>query len=99
MELCLIMMLQGCMSCGAGIYMAVINTDFSISPCDLLCDEIKSNMKISQECGIKDIWNNDTVLKDWRKLSSNGCMAYVMKNNGEEDPCMEVYKSGRSEFE
>lgn len=82
--------------CGAGIYMAMINTDMTISPCDLLCDEIKSSKRISEENSIKKIWNEDPVLNYWRSIPAKGCIAAIMKNDGMVDPCLEVYKSGNN---
>ena len=66
-------------NCGAGKYMAMINSDMTISPCDLLCDEIKSSQQISQESSIKKIWQDDVVLEDWRKHEYKGCAVVEKK--------------------
>ena len=57
----------------------MINSDMTISPCDLLCDEIKSSQQISQESSIKKIWQDDVVLEEWRKHEYKGCAVVEKK--------------------
>jgi MoaA/NifB/PqqE/SkfB family radical SAM enzyme len=78
-------------SCGAGTSMCMINTDLTISPCDLLCDEIRSSQKISKLNSMKEIWNNDDVIVEWRKDIIGGCKAAALKDEEKTDPYMEVY--------
>lgn len=61
-------------NCGAGEYMAMINTDMTIAPCDLLCDSVKSKLHIDKDHGIKYIWNNDIEIIKWKKQKFLGCM-------------------------
>ena len=74
-------------NCGAGIYMCVINADNTISPCDLLCDKLRSEQLISAKTSIKDIVMTD---KCFVNLDTNflGCkVAY------------DIYKELRKEFD
>ncbi|WP_242826769.1 radical SAM/SPASM domain-containing protein [Butyrivibrio sp. NC3005] len=61
-------------NCGAGEYMTMINSDMTVSPCDLLCDHVKSELHIDNEHSIKYIWQNDLELKKWRQRPFDGCM-------------------------
>lgn len=51
--------------CGAGELFATINPDLSISPCDMLCEQFKSE-KISANLNFKTIWETDFNLIKWR---------------------------------
>lgn len=82
-------------NCGAGIYMAMINTDMTISPCDLLCDEVKSRLKISEVHGIRDVWNTDECINSWRKSEFVGCVASALKYKQVSDPYLEIYEYGK----
>lgn len=86
--------------CGAGIVNCMINPDRTISPCDLLSCEIKSQMKIDAKHTLKDIWNNDPVLVQWRENMlkglkvKGGCRASALKYNNNmisEDPLLLLY--------
>lgn len=73
-------------NCGAGIYMCTINADKTISPCDLLCDKLRSKNQISCQTSIKDIVMTDECFVNW-DTSFFGCkVAY------------DVYKELRTEF-
>lgn len=61
-------------NCGAGIYMAMLNSDNTLSPCDLLSDIIRSSNKINKFNTIKEIWTNDKIFKEWRKKNYKGCL-------------------------
>lgn len=59
-------------NCGAGIYMCVINADKTISPCDLLCDKLRSKKKISAETSVAEIVMNDECFVNW-ETDFTGC--------------------------
>lgn len=63
-------------SCGAGVFNAVINPDMTMSPCDLLCEDIYSE-KISNDNNVSFIWNSSEIFKTWRetevKTINNDC--------------------------
>lgn len=63
-------------SCGAGYFNAIINPDLTMSPCDLLAEDIYSN-PITSENSIEEIWKYDKVFSDWRnmtiKIENNDC--------------------------
>ena len=53
--------------CGAGIFNCVINSDLSLSPCDLLTHKFRSNqMKTIED--FEKIWNYDESFIEWRKI-------------------------------
>lgn len=62
--------------CGAGVFNAVINPDMTMSPCDLLCEDIYSG-KISNDNNVTSIWNNSEIFRTWReteiKIINNDC--------------------------
>ncbi len=60
-------------NCGAGEYMVMINSDMTLSPCDLLSDFIRSDLMIDDNHSIEYIWNNDIILNNWRKNKYIGC--------------------------
>lgn len=60
-------------NCGAGKYMAMLNSDNTISPCDLLSDKVRSSKSINSKCSFKNIWLNDIILKEWRNNNYIGC--------------------------
>ena len=78
-------------SCGAGETMLLINSDLSVSPCDLLCDEIRSKGRISKEKPLIDIINNDEAFVWWRNQEFKGCGASLIKNKTTKDIFEEVY--------
>lgn len=55
--------------CGAGIYNCVINSDFSISPCDLLTEKYRTT-QIKNIEDFQNYWNYDTSFIEWRKKMS-----------------------------
>jgi len=80
-------------SCGAGELMVLVNCDMSVSPCDLLCDEIRSTKKISKENSLLDIMNEDEQFIWWRDKHFIGCGASIIKYKNEEDVLSGVYKN------
>lgn len=52
--------------CGAGIYNCVLNSDLSISPCDLLTHKYKTG-EIKEISNFEKYWLTDKTLKNWRK--------------------------------
>lgn len=60
-------------NCGAGKYMAMLNSDNTISPCDLLSDKVRSSKSINSKYSFKNIWLNDIILKEWRNNNYIGC--------------------------
>lgn len=52
--------------CGAGIYNCVINSDFSISPCDLLTEKYRTT-QIKNIEDFQNYWNHDKSFIEWRK--------------------------------
>ncbi|NBD33716.1 MAG: radical SAM protein [Cyanobacteria bacterium] len=54
--------------CGAGTTSLVINSDFSVSACDLLAEEDRTKVKLSQPSDIDDIWNHNPLFLKWRGL-------------------------------
>ena len=59
--------------CGAGIYNCVINSDFSISPCDLLTEKYRTT-QIKDVEDLEKYWNNHKCFKEWRlKMSCYNC--------------------------
>ena len=53
-------------ACGAGIYNCVLNSDLTISPCDLLTHKYKTK-KIDDIDLFQKYWIEDKVFVDWRK--------------------------------
>ena len=78
-------------TCGAGETMLLVNSDLSVSPCDLLCDEIRSKNKISQKNTLIDIVNNDDMFIWWRNQKFRGCGASIIKNRTDKDIFEEIY--------
>lgn len=72
--------------CGAGIYSVVINSDFTLSPCDLLAEKIKTKDSVNPE-NFVDVLNNDNNLKIWRNINNKvdnvkcRAAAYCYKGN------------------
>lgn len=65
--------------CGAGDIFATINPDFTISPCDMLCEKYKSNI-IEKGKTFKEVWEKDEKLNEWRRCMNieknfTGCKA------------------------
>ena len=52
--------------CGAGIFNCVLNSDLSISPCDLLTHKYKS-AEIHNINDFAEYWNNSKCFVNWRK--------------------------------
>lgn len=74
-------------SCGAGIYNCVLNSDLTISPCDLLTHKYRSK-KINDINDFQEFWQHDPCFIEWRKklncLSCNNkyhCLALEEKKN------------------
>jgi radical SAM protein with 4Fe4S-binding SPASM domain len=57
-------------SCGAGKYSCVINSNFSISPCDMLTDLYRTD-PIDSTDKFQDEWNESDVFKFWRSIKVN----------------------------
>ncbi len=51
----------------------MMNSDMSISLCDLLCDKVRSKMSININNSIYNIWNYDEILKSWKNYEYTGC--------------------------
>ena len=60
--------------CGAGEIFCVINSDFSVSPCDLLASVAKTKPINNMEDLIY-VWNNSNTFIDWRniRVADNHC--------------------------
>lgn len=52
--------------CGAGIYNCVLNSDLSISPCDLLTHKYKTK-QIDNIDDFEKLWNDDKCFLEWRE--------------------------------
>lgn len=60
------------MSCGAGTYNLVINSDLTLSACDLLVEEDKTITSIRNVEDIEYLWLNSPIFQKWRgKVSGN----------------------------
>lgn len=60
-------------ACGAGIYNCVLNSDLTISPCDLLVHKYKTE-KINNVTLFQKFWNEDKAFIEWReKLECLSC--------------------------
>lgn len=51
----------------------MIDSNMSISLCDLLCDKVRSKMSININNSIYNIWNYDEILKSWKNYEYMGC--------------------------
>lgn len=80
-------------SCGAGETTILVNSDMSVSPCDLMCDEIRSTTRIGKENSLLDIMNNDESFIWWREKHFVGCGASIIKYKNEMDILRGVYKN------
>lgn len=63
-------------NCGAGNYSVFINSDFTLTPCDLLCDINKTKNKVSENYSISYLWNEDPLFVEWRKCDYSGCKLF-----------------------
>ena len=59
--------------CGAGIYNCVLNSDLSISPCDLLTESYRTEPIIDMK-NFENLWNNSECFREWRqKMKCYNC--------------------------
>ena len=68
--------------CGAGVVQGIINSNLTLSPCDLLPDIHSKKFK---EIGdLTQIWNEDSIFLDWRniKCSDSFCINDCKKRIG-----------------
>lgn len=73
--------------CGAGIYNCVVNADFSLSPCDILCDKLRTK-PIDNVNDFDTMWLEDNVFLEWRtKLYK-----YSNSKSKEQIPCYALHK-------
>ncbi|SHK29950.1 radical SAM/SPASM domain-containing protein [Paramaledivibacter caminithermalis] len=70
--------------CGAGYFSCVINSDFTVSPCDMLIETQKTS-PIHSVDELQDIWKNSEFFQNWRnfKINDDYCNTcdYVSKCN------------------
>ncbi|MCE0493775.1 radical SAM protein [Vibrio salinus] len=58
--------------CGAGTNTLIINNDLTLSACDLLTEEDRTDKPIQTPEDIDFLWNNNFIFNKWRGLSSIG---------------------------
>lgn len=60
--------------CGAGTTTMILNSDLSISACDLLVEKDRTKVKVKSPEEIEMVWKTDPLFKKWRGLefSENG---------------------------
>jgi len=52
--------------CGAGTTSLIINSDFTLSACDMLIEEHRTIQSIQDPQSIAEIWHTDPVFQQWR---------------------------------
>ncbi len=63
---------SGCaQGCGAGTTTMVINSDLSISACDMLTESDATDVKINKPSEIKKIWLEHKIFEKWRHPEHN----------------------------
>ncbi|PHD57115.1 A0A073K2N4 (Uncharacterized protein) [Bacillus mycoides] len=67
---------SGCTSdctfgCGAGTTSLVLNSDLTLSACDMLVEEDRTKIKINSPKEIEYLWNNHPLFNKWRGLAPN----------------------------
>lgn len=56
--------------CGAGFFNCVINSDFTLSPCDMLAETYKTKA-FRNVNELEDMWINSHVFNEWRAIKVN----------------------------
>lgn len=54
--------------CGAGTTNIIINSDFTVSACDLLVEQDKTRIKVEEPEHLDHFWKTDDIFKKWRGL-------------------------------
>ncbi|MDA2384055.1 radical SAM protein [Bacillus cereus] len=57
--------------CGAGTTSLVVNSDLTLSACDMLVEEDRTKVKVNSPEEIEDLWNNNPLFNKWRGLAPN----------------------------
>ncbi|WP_119396559.1 radical SAM protein [Salinibius halmophilus] len=74
--------------CGAGTYSAIINSDFTISACDMLTESDRTKETIENPKKLPDLWNNDPVFRKWRGLEKEASAKGIRSFHGvHKSPC------------
>lgn len=60
--------------CGAGIFNCVINSDFTLSPCDMLT-ELYRTEPFNNINELEELWKSSNIFNEWRQLKTtdNNC--------------------------
>lgn len=69
---------RGELGCGAGTISVVVNSDLTLSACDLLTKIEKTSQKITKEEDFFKIWKEDEIFEDWR-VGKNRCIVHEGK--------------------
>lgn len=69
--------------CGAGVFNCVINSDLSLSPCDMLIESEKTKT-IKNVKQFEDEWNNSKIFVKWRNIKVDD---EICENCNEKDTC------------
>ncbi|MCR6109003.1 radical SAM protein [Bacillus sp. A301a_S52] len=57
--------------CGAGTTDLIINSDLSLSACDILVEEDRTKVKVDKPEEIEYLWQNDPLFNKWRGKAPN----------------------------